>query len=125
MEYLHFLEINNSKFYGFIFKVKSVEEFDGILSKIKSENKRATHFVYCYKITNNNKIFFKKNESIEPKGVATKAMINLIDKNNLNNIAFIIVRYFGGSKLGVGKLTNSYSKVANESYKKFVNNKCV
>lgn len=123
MKHLYLYEINNSQFYGYIFELTNVNEFEIILETLKKQHKRATHFVYVYKIYDNNQCIFKRNDDIEPRGYATNGMINLIEKNNLNNIAFIIVRYFGGRKLGGSKLINSYNKTVNESYKKYINNK--
>ena len=123
MKELYFYQINHSKFYGYVFEIKNTNEFENILNEIKIFHKKATHFVYCYKCFDGNQHILKRNDDIEPKGYGTNCMISLIEKNNLNNIAFIVVRYFGGTKLGGGKLVQSYNKTINQAYSIYIKNK--
>ncbi len=123
MKELAYYEINHSKFYGYIFDIKSVEEFNEILEAIKKEHKKATHFVYCYKLYGNNEMLFKRDDDVEPKGFATTPMVNLIEKHNLNQIGIIVVRYFGKAKLGGHKLVQSYNKTVNLAYQQYLINK--
>lgn len=102
----NYLEVKKSKFYSYIYKVNSIEEVDKILEKIKKENKKARHIVYAYKINNNIKLYSSK----EPSGSCI-GLINIINKRNLNNVLIVVVRYFGGTLLGAGLLTRSYTKV--------------
>ncbi len=120
MKELFFYQINYSKFYGYVFDIKNNTDFEIILNNLKKHHKKATHFVYCCKFMENNKFVLKRSDDVEPKGYTTNSMINLIERNNLNNIAFIVVRYFGGIKLGGGKLIQSYNKTINEAYKIYV-----
>jgi putative IMPACT (imprinted ancient) family translation regulator len=73
--------------------------------------------VYVYKYGNTAKI----NEDKEPKGTAGTPIFNVIEKSNINNILIIVVRYFGGIKLGAGGLFRAYSKSASEIIKKLDN----
>lgn len=109
-----FIEIKKSKFYGYLYKIDSIDEVNNILDKIKEENKKARHIVYAYKING----IEKKYEDKEPSGSAGLPILNLINIKNLNNILIVVVRYFGGTLLGKGLLTRSYMNTANELLKK-------
>lgn len=108
-----FLEIKKSKFYGYLYKIDSIEEVDIILSKIKENNKKARHFPYAYKF----KSMAKKTDDKEPSGTCGNPILNVLERNNLNNHLLVIVRYFGGTKLGAGPLLRSYNKCANDVIK--------
>lgn len=108
-------EINKSKFYGLLFNINSLNEIDNIINSIKSEYKDATHYCYAY-IYDNVKRF---NDDGEPSGTAGMPILNVLENNDLNHILCIVVRYFGGIKLGAGGLvrayTNSVSLVLNKA----------
>ncbi len=122
MKALAFYEINHSRFYGYMFHLDSPEQFEIILNEIKKEHKKATHFVYCYKLYSQQQMLFKRDDDVEPKGYATTPMVNLIEKHNLNQIGIIVVRYFGKAKLGGHKLVQSYNKIVNLAYQNFLTN---
>ena len=103
-----YLEIKKSKFFGYLYQIKSTEEVREILNKIKEENKKAKHVVYAYKIGN----IIKKFEDKEPANTAGKPLLDLIIHKNLDNTLIVVVRYFGGILLGRGPLTRAYSKCA-------------
>ena len=107
------LEIKKSKFYSYLYEINSLEEVNIILENIKKENKKARHFPYAYKFNNTA----KKTDDKEPSGTCGTPLLNVLERNNLNNHIIIVVRYFGGIKLGAGPLLRSYSKVANEVIK--------
>ena len=112
-EYTYTYEIKKSKFIGLYFKVNNKNEIDNILNCIYKEHKKARHFPYAYKIDT----LIKKTDDKEPSGTAGTPIYNVIERNNLNNCLIIIVRYFGGIKLGSGGLLRAYSKTANELIK--------
>lgn len=107
------LEVKKSKFIGYYYEVTSIEEINTILDNLKKEHKKASHFPYAYKI--NGQI--KKSDDKEPSGTAGMPILNIIDKNNLNYCLIVIVRYFGGIKLGAGGLVRAYSNTAKECIK--------
>ncbi len=107
------LEIKKSKFIGYYYQVESIEEIETILENLKKEHKKAKHFPYAYKI--NGQI--KKSDDKEPSGTAGMPILNIIDRNNLNYTLIVIVRYFGGIKLGAGGLLRAYSNTAKECIK--------
>ena len=106
-----FLEIKKSKFYGYLYDAKRVEEVAPILESLKKEHKKATHICYAYKITSGQE-YVKFFDDGEPSGTAGKPIFNVIDKKKLNNVLIVVVRYFGGIKLGAGGLTRAYSNTA-------------
>lgn len=106
--YEYVLEVNKSKFIGCIFKVNNVLEFDNMMNIIKEKHPKATHYVYAYRFINE----FKTCDDGEPGGTSGMPIYNVIDKENLYNTAIIVVRYFGGIKLGAGGLVRAYSKCA-------------
>ena len=98
-------EINKSKFYGIIIPINNIEEIPNILNNIKSEYKDATHYCYAY-ILDNIKRF---NDDGEPGGTAGMPILNVLENNNLNHLLAVVVRYFGGIKLGAGGLVRAYT----------------
>lgn len=107
------LDIKKSKFIGLYYEVNEVEEIPQILASLKKEHKKARHMPYAYKINSN----VKKSDDKEPSGTAGLPILNIIEKNNLNNCLIIVIRYFGGIKLGAGGLLRAYSNAAKEAIK--------
>lgn len=112
--YEYTLEIKKSKFIGIAYKVDNKEEVENIIDNLKKEHKKARHIPYAYKIGN----IIKKSDDKEPSNTAGTPIYNLIINNNLDNILVVVIRYFGGIKLGAGLLTRSYLNTANEVIKK-------
>ena len=110
-------EIKKSRFITYLCNLDNIDEVESIVNKIREEHKKARHVVYVYKINNTGKI----NDDGEPKGTAGMPIFNVIEKNNLNNVLIVVVRYFGGIKLGAGGLFRAYSKSASEIIKKLDN----
>lgn len=102
--------IKYSKFISLIFRVYSKTEVNNYLDKIKKEYPNATHYCYGYVIDND----IKSSDDGEPSKTAGTPILNQITGNNLNYTLIVVVRYFGGVKLGVGPLTRAYAKVARE-----------
>lgn len=97
-----------SKFYGFMYTLENENEVGVILNKLKSEHKKARHICYAYKIG----VIERKNEDKEPSNTAGLPILEVIKRNNLDNTLIVVVRYFGGTLLGRGLLTRTYSKCA-------------
>ena len=102
-------EIKKSKFIGYFYEIDTLEDIDKILELVKKEHKKAKHFPYAYKFNN----IAKKTDDKEPNGTCGTPLLNVLERNNLNNHLIVVIRYFGGTKLGSGPLLRSYSKVAN------------
>ena len=100
--------INKSKFISQSYFVNSVNDAQNIINNIKDKYKDATHVCYAYIIDNN----IKYSDDKEPNNTAGLPIYNVLEKNNLNHVLVIIIRYFGGIKLGAGGLTRAYSNSA-------------
>ena len=105
--------IKNSKFICVLHKIYNINDINNYLEQIKKEYKDATHYCYAY-IINDNKKF---NDDGEPSGTAGNPIMKVLEKNNLNYILCIVIRYFGGIKLGSGGLIRAYSKSVTECLK--------
>lgn len=105
------IEINKSRFITLLYKIKSVDEIKEKLDFVKSIYKDATHYCYAY-IINDNK---KSSDDGEPGGTAGVPIMEVLLKNELNYILCVVVRYFGGIKLGAGGLVRAYSKSVSNS----------
>ena len=105
--------IKYSKFISLIYRVYTKEEIHKYLEDIKKEYPGATHYCYGYVIDND----MKSSDGGEPSKTAGTPILNQILNNNLNYTLIVVVRYFGGVKLGVGPLTRAYAKVAREVIK--------
>ncbi len=104
------LEVKKSKFIALYYEIDSIDDVKLILQDLRKEHKKAKHFPYAYKIENN----IKKSDDKEPSGTAGMPILNIIEKNNLNNCLIVVIRYFGGIKLGAGGLLRAYSNAAKE-----------
>lgn len=100
--------IKNSKFISLIFRVYSKDDVNNILNSVKDEYQGATHYCYGYIIDSD----IRANDDNEPSGTAGYPILNQITSNNLNYTLIVVVRYFGGIKLGAGPLTRAYAKIA-------------
>lgn len=98
--------INKSKFICKLIKIDNEEDVKKSLNYIKNEYKDATHYCYSY-ILNNVKRF---NDDGEPGGTAGMPILNVLENNELNHILCVVIRYFGGIKLGAGGLVRAYTK---------------
>lgn len=98
--------INKSRFITKLIKVNDVLEIDKKVDEIKNEYKDATHYCYAF-IIGNVKRF---NDDGEPSGTAGMPILNVLESNNLNYILCVVIRYFGGIKLGAGGLVRAYTK---------------
>lgn len=102
-------EIKKSKFIGLYYQVNSIEEINEILNSLKIEHKKARHMPYAYKIGP----LEKKTDDKEPTNTAGAPIYNIIKRKELDNCLIVVIRYFGGIKLGAGPLLRSYSNTAN------------
>lgn len=104
------LIINKSRFIALKYELESIDDVKLILEKLKKEHKKATHICYAY-VYKKDIVSEKCCDDGEPNGTAGYPILNVIKKKNLTNIMVVVVRYFGGIKLGAGGLTRAYTKV--------------
>ncbi len=97
----------NSKFYGYAFPVTSEEEIKNHLEILRKQHYGAVHFCYAFQI-GTEKIQFRANDDGEPSNTAGAPIYGQIQSFELTNILIVVVRFFGGIKLGVGGLIAAY-----------------
>lgn len=100
-----------SKFIGFAYPIFKEEEIKTTLNKIKELHPKATHHCYAYRIGLNGENY-RINDDGEPSGSAGLPIYNQLLAKDITNVLLIIVRYFGGTKLGVGGLVKTYKESA-------------
>ncbi|TJY36098.1 IMPACT family protein [Pontimicrobium aquaticum] len=101
----------NSKFYGYAFPVNSEDSIKSKLELLKKEHHSARHWCYAYQIGTEN-IIYRANDDGEPNNSAGMPIYGQIQSFDVTNILVVVVRYFGGVKLGVGGLINAYKTTA-------------
>ena len=101
-----------SKFLAFAFPVKSEGELKGNLSLLKLEHPKANHHCWAMRLTPDRSVF-RINDDGEPSGTAGRPILNILLSRDITNVAVVVVRYFGGTLLGVPGLINAY-KAATE-----------
>lgn len=108
------IEIKKSKFIGYAFFCENVEQATLKIKQIRLEHKKATHVCFAYVIGTQE----KASDDGEPQGTAGVPILEIIKKQNLKNVLIIVVRYFGGIKLGAGGLVRAYGESALSVIKK-------
>lgn len=103
--------INKSRFITCLIKINNEAEIVSILNKLKLDYPGATHYCYAY-IIDNVKRF---NDDGEPGGTAGMPILNVLENNNINRVLCVVIRYFGGTKLGAGGLVRAYSNSASQA----------
>ena len=103
-----------SKFLGFAYPVKSEEEVKQHIQHLKKEHFSARHHCYAFRI-GPDKQFFRANDDGEPSGTAGRPILGQIQSKDLTNTLIVVVRYFGGTLLGVGGLINAYKLAASDA----------
>ena len=101
----------SSKFFGYAFPVCSQDEIKTNLEHLKKQHFGAVHFCYAYQI-GTEKVEFRANDDGEPSNSAGMPIYGQIQSFELTNILIVVVRYFGGTKLGVGGLISAYKTTA-------------
>lgn len=100
-----------SKFIAFAYPAASAEDFKKHLQALKKDHPKAVHYCFAYRFgLDGNQ--FRVSDDGEPSGTAGKPILGQIDSKNLTDIAVIVIRYFGGTLLGVPGLINAYKTSA-------------
>ncbi|KAB1159549.1 YigZ family protein [Tenacibaculum aiptasiae] len=97
----------NSKFFGYAFPVFSEEDIKEALEGLRKKHHSARHFCYAWQL-GTEKIRFRANDDGEPSNSAGQPIYGQIQAFEVTNVLIVSVRYFGGTKLGVGGLINAY-----------------
>jgi len=122
-EYSNLYEIKKSKLYAHLVPYT---DFKKTMDILKKKHQKARHFVYAYRYLNEfNQIVENSSDDGEPKGTSGKPALAVIAGANIINSAVIIVRYFGGIKLGTGGLVRAYGSSVKEVLNVSILNKFV
>lgn len=103
--------INKSRFICVLVGVNDKSLVSGIIDDCKRDFKDATHYCYGYIIGS----YLKCDDDGEPSGTAGNPILNVLENNELTNVLAVVIRYFGGVKLGAGGLVRAYSKCVSEA----------
>lgn len=100
-----------SRFLAYAYPISDAEAFKQILAELKKEHPKAVHHCFAYRLgfDQNN---FRASDDGEPSGTAGKPILGQIDSKQLTNTLIVVVRYFGGTLLGVPGLINAYKTAA-------------
>ena len=104
------IEIEKSKFLGYAISINNEEDAKNEINRIRKEHPKATHHCYAYVLKDKQ----KSNDDGEPAGTAGIPILEIIKQFNLENVLIVVVRYFGGIKLGAGGLVRAYARSAKE-----------
>jgi len=103
-----------SKFMSFAFPVDSEDEIRNIIQVLRKEHHSARHHCYAWRL-GYDKSVFRANDDGEPSSTAGKPILGQIQSFDLTNILIVVVRYFGGTLLGVSGLINAYRNAASDA----------
>ncbi len=103
-----------SKFHGFIFPCSTEDEAKSILNKLRKEHHLAVHVCYAFRFGSNKKLY-RASDDGEPSNSAGPPILGQIQSFDLSNVLIAVVRYYGGTNLGVGGLINAYRTAAKEA----------
>ncbi len=104
----------SSKFIAYGYPMEDERELEQILSDLKAIHPKARHYCYAYKIgVDNNR--FRTNDDGEPSGTAGKPIYGQILSHGLTNTVIVVIRYFGGTKLGASGLIHAYKEASREA----------
>jgi uncharacterized YigZ family protein len=103
-----------SRFLGFAYPVTNESEVKQLISDLRSEHGKARHFCWALRLSPDRSIF-RINDDGEPAGTAGRPILNTLLSKDLTNVLVVVVRYFGGTLLGVPGLINAYKTAAQEA----------
>ncbi len=103
-----------SKFIGYVYPIQSEEDIKSIVQNLKAEHPKARHHCWAMRLSSDRSVF-RINDDGEPSGTAGRPILNTLLSHDLTQILIVVVRYFGGTLLGVPGLINAYKTAAAEA----------
>ena len=103
-----------SKFLAYAYPLESESGLNGILQQLRSDHPKARHWCYAYRVGEDHNRW-RANDDGEPSGSAGRPILGQIDAAGLSNVLIVVVRYFGGTKLGVPGLIEAYKTASQEA----------
>ena len=111
--------IQKSRFITYLFPIHTVHEAEEYLTQIRKEHPKANHHCYAYHIESKDSVgIHKANDDGEPSGTAGVPMLETLKKTSISHVLAVVVRYFGGIKLGSGGLIRAYGSAVSEAISK-------
>lgn len=107
--------IKKSRFVSVIFPCNNEQDVARELKVLHEQHPHANHIVFAYRLKTENGIIYRFHDAGEPSGTAGKPIFQHIEGKNLVNVLVVVVRYFGGIKLGAGGLTRAYGNSAKQA----------
>jgi len=104
------LQIKNSRFIGRAAYTPSVGEAKAFIEQVKSEHTGCNHAVYAFAVGHGASVTHGMSDAGEPSGTAGRPALAVVKGSNLGDVTVVIVRYFGGTKLGTGGLVKAYTE---------------
>lgn len=104
-------KVKGSKHFGYAYHVKNETDIEAALGEVKQEHHSARHVAYAWRL-GSDMDRYRANDDGEPSNSAGKPILGQIEKYELTNVLIAVVRYFGGTKLGVGGLIDAYRTAA-------------
>lgn len=108
-------EVQGSTFIGHVTPAKTVAEAETFVETIREEHADATHNVPAYRVRDGEFLREYESDANEPSGSAGKPALNVLQGKELENVAAVVTRYYGGTKLGIGGLVSAYSQAVKEA----------
>ncbi len=108
-----------SKFIAYLLPVKAELEIKAILSQLRSKHPLAVHYCYAYRLGAKGELY-RANDDGEPAGTAGKPIYNQLLSKNITNCLLVVVRYYGGIKLGVSGMINAYKEASYDALSKAI-----
>ena len=108
-------EVEKSRFIGYLYRCFSVEEAKAYLEEIRGKHPEATHVVHAYRI---GQTIAHSSDDKEPAGTAGVPIREVLEKKDITDCIALVVRYFGGVKLGAGGLARAYTKAISGALEK-------
>jgi uncharacterized YigZ family protein len=103
-----------SKFIAYAYPFRDADDLKQLISDVKTLHPKARHHCWAYRLTTDRSIY-RLNDDGEPSGTAGRPILNMLLSNDLTNVLLIVVRYFGGTLLGVPGLINAYKTASQEA----------
>ena len=103
-----------SKFFAYAYPIEDESEVKDLVDQLKKEHFKAVHHCYAYRL-GQDRTSFRVNDDGEPSGSAGKPILNVLLSKDITNILVVVVRYFGGTLLGVPGLINAYKTATQEA----------
>jgi uncharacterized YigZ family protein len=109
------LQVKNSRFIGRAGYTPSVAEAKAFIEKVKAEEPSCTHAVYAFAVGHGTSVTHGVSDAGEPSGTAGRPALAVVKGSGLGDVTVVIVRYFGGTKLGTGGLVKAYTETAQQA----------